>query len=42
MAPAFLFVHLVFRFKDSHQVAPQPGLGETGVLWTQSPELPSE
>ncbi|KAF3820688.1 hypothetical protein GH733_005233 [Mirounga leonina] len=29
-------------FKDSHQVAHQPGLGETGVLWTQSPELPSE
>lgn len=42
VAPAFLCVHLVFRFKDSHQMAHQPDLGETGVLWIQSPELLSK
>lgn len=35
-------MHLVFRFAECHQVAHRPGLGETGVLLTQNPKLPSQ
>lgn len=41
VVPAFLCVHLGFRFAECHQMASCPALGETGVLLTRSPELPA-
>lgn len=41
VASAGFCVHLVFRFAERHQVPHQSGLGDPGVLVTQSPELPS-